>query len=258
MSQPPDSATVLADVRRALAEDFGSGDVTADLLPPQAQAHARVIAREAAVVGERNRIARDIHDTLAQGFTGIIVQLEAAEDAARRGLGLAVEQHVTSARRLARQSLSEARRSVQALRTRLLEEGDIVHALRALFDKATDGVSLAGDFRVLGEPRALPADWEENLFRIAQECLTNALRHAHASRVDATISFDIDQVWLQVDDDGQGFDPQARSEGYGLIGMRERVGVMGGQIEVETALGRGTRVAVHLPLSLIPSLASNG
>jgi PAS domain S-box-containing protein len=215
-------------------------------------------AREAAVVGERNRIARDIHDTLAQGFTGIIVQLEAAEDAARRGLGLAVEQHVTSARRLARQSLSEARRSVQALRTRLLEEGDIVHALRTLFDKATDGMPLAGDFRVLGEPRALPADWEENLFRIAQECLTNALRHAHASRVDATISFDTDQVWLQVDDDGKGFDPQARSEGYGLIGMRERVGVMGGQIEVETAQGRGTRVAVHLPLSLIPSLESNG
>lgn len=209
--------------------------------------------REAAVARERNRIARDIHDTLAQGFTGIIVQLEAAEDASRRGLGPAAEQHVVTARNLARESLSEARRSVQALRPQSLEKGGIAHALRALFDKLTEGVSLSGDFRVLGEPRALPADWEENLFRIAQECLTNVLRHAQASSVHATIRFGEEEVSLQFDDDGRGFDPAARSEGYGLLGMRERVGAMGGQMEVVSSRGRGTRVSIGLPLTMIPA-----
>lgn len=214
--------------------------------------------REAAVAGERNRIARDIHDTLAQGFTGIIIQLEAAEDASRRGLGLAAEQHVVTARNLARESLSEARRSLQALRPQSLEEGGgIAHALRALFGKLTDGVSLTGDFRVLGEPRALPAGWEENLFRIAQECLTNVLRHAQASSVNATLRFGEQEVWLQFDDDGRGFDPAARSEGYGLLGMRERVGAMGGQMEVESSRGLGTTVSICLPLTTIPASEPN-
>ncbi|MEO6798467.1 MAG: histidine kinase [Rhodanobacter sp.] len=213
--------------------------------------------REAAVTGERNRIARDIHDTLAQGFTGIIIQLEAAEDASRRGLGLAAEQHVATARNLARDSLSEARRSVQALRPQSLERGGITDALRALFGKSTAGVSLNSDFRVLGEPRVLPADLEENLFRIAQECLTNVLRHANASSINATIRFSEEDVWLQFADDGQGFDPAARSEGYGLLGMRERVVAMGGQLEVQSSRGRGTTVSIGLPLTLLPASEPN-
>lgn len=213
--------------------------------------------REAAVAGERNRIARDIHDTLAQGFTGIIIQLEAAEDASRRGLGLAAEQHVVTARNLARESLSEARRSLQALRPQPLEQGGITHALRKLLDKLTEGVALTGDFRVLGEPRALPTDWEENLFRIAQECLTNVLRHAQASSVNATLRFGEQEVWLQFDDDGRGFDPAARSEGYGLLGMRERVSAMGGQMEVESSSGLGTTVSICLPLTISPASEPN-
>lgn len=203
--------------------------------------------REAAVVGERNRIARDIHDTLAQGFTGVIVQLEAAEDASRRGLGREAEQHVITARNLARESLSEARRSVQALRPQPLEEGGVTDALRALFGKLTEGVALRADFKVLGAPRALPPEWEENLFRIAQEVLTNVLRHAQASRLAATIAFSSDDVRLEFVDDGRGFDPAARSEGYGLLGMRERVDAMGGQMEVHSANGRGAKVSIRLP-----------
>lgn len=209
--------------------------------------------REAAVAGERNRIARDIHDTLAQGFTGIIIQLEAAEDAGRRGLGLAAEQHVVTARNLARESLSEARRSLQALRPQPLEEGGLTHALRALFGRLTEGVPLNSDFRVLGEPRALPAHWEENLFRIAQECLTNVLRHAQASSVNATLRYGEDEIWLQFDDDGRGFDTAARSEGYGLLGMRERVDAMGGQMHVESSTGLGTTVSICLPLAITPA-----
>jgi PAS domain S-box-containing protein len=213
--------------------------------------------REAAIAGERNRIARDIHDTLAQGFTGIIIQLEAAEDASRRGLKLAADQHIVTARNLARESLSEARRSVQALRPQSLEEGGITHALRALIGKLTEGVSLHSDFRVLGEPRAMPADWEENLFRIAQECLTNVLRHARASSVNACIRFDEDAIRIQFDDDGQGFDPAAQSEGYGLMGMRERVGAMGGRMEVESSRGIGTTISICLPLPGTPASEPN-
>jgi PAS domain S-box-containing protein len=212
-------------------------------------------SREAAVAGERNRIARDIHDTLAQGFTGIIIQLEAAEDASRRGLGDEAELHVTSARKLARESLSEARRSVRALRPRPLESGGIAHALRALLEKANEGVVLHSEFKVLGEPVDLAADWEENLFRIGQECLTNVLRHAHASRVTASIGYTPEEVCLEFADDGRGFDPGARSEGFGLLGMRERVDAMGGQITVQSSSDRGTKISIRLPL--FPAFGTN-
>jgi PAS domain S-box-containing protein len=208
--------------------------------------------RVAAVAGERNRIARDIHDTLAQGFTGIIVQLEAAEDASRRGLGDEAGQHLVKARQLARESLSEARRSVQALRPRPLEAGGVVHALRALFGKLADG-PLRSEFRVLGEPGAMSPEWEENLFRIAQECLTNVLRHAAASRVEASIGFGPHDIRFECSDDGCGFDPAAGSEGYGLLGMRERVVAMGGHIDVDSAPGRGTRVSIRLPSYAFPA-----
>ena len=204
-------------------------------------------SRDAAVVGERNRIARDIHDTLAQGFTGVIVQLEAAEDATRRGLAREAEQHVVTARNLARESLSEARRSVQALRPLPLEEGGITDALRALFGKMTEGVALRADFRVLGEPRPLPADWEENLFRIAQEVLTNVLRHARAGRISAAITFSPDEVRLEITDDGRGFDPAAKGDGYGLVGMRERVDAMSGQLDIRSSKGRGAAISIRLP-----------
>lgn len=204
--------------------------------------------REAAVAGERNRIARDIHDTLAQGFTGIIIQLEAAEDASRRGLGDEADQHVIAARKLARESLSEARRSLKALRPRPLESGGLAHALQALFEKTTAGVALHSDFKVLGEPVELPAEWEENLFRIAQECLTNVLRHAHASRVSASIGYGPDEVRLEFADDGRGFDPAPESQGYGLLGMRERVDAMGGQIVVHSTAEGGTTVSIRLPM----------
>jgi len=207
-------------------------------------------SREAAIVDERNRIARDIHDTLAQGFTGVIVQLEAAEDAARRGLGPEAAHHVIMARNLARESLREARRSVQALRPQALEEGGITGALRILFGKLTEGLALNVDFKVLGVARSLPAEWEKNLFRIAQEVLTNVLRHAQASHMTATIAFSADGVQLEFVDDGQGFDPAARSEGYGLLGMRERVDAMGGQMEVRSASSGGARITISLPAAL--------
>lgn len=204
--------------------------------------------REAAVMEERNRIARDIHDTLAQGFTGVIVQLEAAEDASRRGLGDEAEQHIVTARSLARESLREARRSVQALRPEPLEKGVVSDALRALFGKLTEGTALHTELKVVGVVRPLPPECEEALFRIAQEALTNVLRHAAATRLFATMTFARREVRLEFIDDGRGFDPATRRDGYGLLGMGERVDAMGGAMKIKSASGCGTTLSVCLPI----------
>ncbi|WP_440268425.1 sensor histidine kinase [Dyella sp.] len=203
--------------------------------------------RDAAIMEERNRIARNIHDTLAQGFTGVIVQLEAAEDASRRGLGYEAERHIVAAKTLARESLSEARRSVRAIRPRPLEENELTEALRSLFARMTEGAAIDVDFKVAGFAHALPPHWEENLFRITQEMLTNTLRHAQASHMAATITFSSAGVRLEFADDGHGFDPTATSEGYGLLGMRERVGAMGGQMDVRSSSGSGAKISIWLP-----------
>jgi PAS domain S-box-containing protein len=203
--------------------------------------------RHTAVLDERNRMARDMHDTLAQGFTGVIVQLEAAEDATSRGFPDQAAKHLVRARDLARDSLKEARRSVQALRPQALDDIGLGHALESLFTKMTQGTELTPSFEVLGQPRPLPLDWEESLFRIGQEVLTNTIRHAHASRLIARLTFASDEVRLDMLDDGCGFDPSRVGKGYGLLGIRERVQAMGGQLAVRSADGTGASIVVILP-----------
>jgi signal transduction histidine kinase len=214
-------------------------------------------SRESAVMAERNRLARDIHDTLAQGFTGVIVQLEAAADAKSKGLAKEADEHLARAGELARESLGEARRSVRALRPQALEEKNLSEALAALFEKMTAGTSLRSEFILSGEPRPLPPVWEENLLRIGQEVLTNALRHAQASHFTARITFAANEVRLDLRDNGRGFDPGARHDGFGLLGMRERVEGMGGRIAIQSANGNGTAILIALPLpNNSPSSAS--
>ena len=204
-------------------------------------------SRHAAVLDERNRMARDMHDTLAQGFTGVIVQLEAAEDATSRDLHDEAGKHLVRARDLARDSLKEARRSVQALRPQALDDIGLGHALESLFKKMTQGTGLTPAFEVLGRPRPLPLDWEENVFRIGQEVLTNTIRHANASRLTARLIFAPDEVRLDMLDDGRGFDPSRIGKGYGLLGIKERVQAMGGHLTVRSADGDGTTIIVTLP-----------
>ncbi|MDG4893604.1 histidine kinase [Mesorhizobium sp. WSM4976] len=203
--------------------------------------------RETAVIAERNRIARDIHDTLAQGLTGVIVQLEAAEDANLRGLSREAGEHLDRARRLARESLNEARRSVHALRPQVLDDSNLSGALAELFTKMTAGTSLKMEFAVLGAPRSLPPNSEENLFRIGQEILTNALRHAQAKLFTAKLIFLPGEVCLDLHDDGRGFDPSSKNDGYGLLGIRERVERIGGQLVVQSSPAKGTAVRITLP-----------
>ena len=206
-------------------------------------------SRQSAVVAERNRMARDIHDTLAQGFTGVILQLEAAEEATSQRLGAKAGEHLRRASELAREGLREARRSVWALRPQTLEEKDLCEALRGLIQKLTAGTPVRAEFIVQGQSRELPLEWEENLLRIGQEVLTNALRHAQASQFNAQLAFDDGEVRLNLRDNGSGFDPASRHDGFGLQGMRERVEGMGGRLSIQSAKGEGTAISIVLPIT---------
>lgn len=206
-------------------------------------------SRAAAVVEERNRLARDIHDTLAQGFTGIIIQLDAAEDATSKGMQLESDAHIARASELARDSLGEARRSVRALRPLALDEKRLPDALEALFLKMTMGTSLQLQFSVHGASLKLPPEWEGNLLRIGQEVLHNALRHSEATRFDAAIALTPDRFSLELSDDGRGFNPNANHDGFGLIGIRERVEGMAGNLLIRSAPGKGTYVRIDLSFS---------
>jgi signal transduction histidine kinase len=205
-------------------------------------------SREAAVLAERNRMARDIHDTLAQGFTGVIVQLEAAGDAKSKGLEDEADEHVSRAALLARESLNEARRSVRALRPQELEDKSLCEALETLIHKMTAGTTVRAELVVQGTAQDLPPNWEENLLRAGQELLTNVLRHAHARKFKAQIEFASDAVRLSLADDGVGFDPAARHDGFGLLGVKERVKAMGGQFSIRSVSGEGTDIVITLPL----------
>jgi signal transduction histidine kinase/ABC-type uncharacterized transport system substrate-binding protein len=203
--------------------------------------------QRAAVLEERNRMARDMHDTLAQGFTGVIVQLEAAKNAFANGSSSEGEEHNRRAGDLARHSLGEARRSIKALRPQALENADLCVALDGAMKLMTAGTSIRAEFSVQGQPRALVQSREENLLRIHQELLTNAIKHSGARVIKATLSFMAKSVQLVMEDDGIGFDPLRKSDGLGLLGIRERVHQMDGEVTVETQVGRGARIAVVLP-----------
>ena len=206
--------------------------------------------RSATVAEERNRLAREIHDTLAQGFTGIILQLEAAEQVLAREPPAALE-HIDKARALARESLQEARRSVWNLLPGQLErdtlDGAIFQAVRAI---GSEGEVEAG-FSCTGEPRTLSVEAQTCLLRVTQEALTNVRKHAQAQRVEVTLAYEDAGVSLTVRDDGRGFDPAAprpsgRGGGFGLIGMRERCQLANGVLTVESAPGQGTVIHVFL------------
>ena len=204
-------------------------------------------SRQAAVMAERNRVVRDVHDTLAHAFTGVIVQLEAADDASSRGLQAEAGAHIARAEAMARGGLQEARRSVMAIRPQVLEGNDLSSALRELVTRMTDGTSVVSEFAQTGVPRQLTPACEEHLLRIGQETLTNAIRHGRAQRIAMGLDFSDDAVLLRITDDGPGFDANSAFDGLGLAGIRARVSSMGGQLSIESAAGSGTTVSVSVP-----------
>jgi PAS domain S-box-containing protein len=203
--------------------------------------------RRAAVLEERNRMARDIHDTLAQGFTGVIVQLEAAEDAVSCGSRKDADQHLHRAGELARRSLSEARRSVHALRPHALEEHNFWEALKGTIKNTTVGTALRTTFEAQGKLPELSQPWQANLLHIGQEALTNTLKYAHARNFKTRLTYKAKALRLELRDDGNGFKAKDRHDGVGLSGMRERVQQMGGELEITSSRRKGTKITVLLP-----------
>jgi PAS domain S-box-containing protein len=203
--------------------------------------------QRAAVLEERNRMARDIHDTLAQGFTGVIVQLEAAEDAIACGSRKDADKHLRRVGELARRSLSEARRSVHALRPEALQKHNFWDALKGTIKSTTAGTAIHTTFQAQGKIPDLPQPWQVNLLHIGQEALTNTLKYAHAANFDTRLTYKAKELRLELRDDGDGFKMKDRHDGVGLVGMRERVAQMGGELEIASARGKGTRITVLLP-----------
>jgi signal transduction histidine kinase len=215
-------------------------------LEENAGLHAQLLtqAREAGVLDERQRMAREIHDTLAQGLTGIITQVQAAQrvwhapDQARP--------HVDRALGLARDSLAEARRSVQALRPRELDGAQLPDALGDLARRWADGSGVDLRVDVTGDPVPLSTPIEVALFRVAQEALTNVAKHARASRVGLTLSYLGDVVLLDIRDDGVGIN-NGRHQGFGLKSMTQRIRSVGGTVTIESTPDDGTAVSASVP-----------
>ncbi|MGH8612332.1 MAG: MASE1 domain-containing protein [Gammaproteobacteria bacterium] len=203
-------------------------------------------ARESAVLAERNRLARDIHDTLAQGFTGVILQLQGAEDALISGDPAPVKTHISRASELARSALAEARRSVRAVRPKVLEAQALPAALDTMLRKMTRDARIEPTVSVVGQPRSLAEDCEDEIISIVQEALTNTIKHADASRFEVKLLFEPHTTQLQILDDGEGFDPTLPYDGFGLIGMKERASRIGGDLRITSAPGKGSEIRVAL------------
>ncbi len=214
-------------------------------------------ARRAGLIGERQRLAHEIHDTLAQGFASIVMNLEAADALLPTEHSPQAYWHLDQARLTARESLAEARRLVWALRPKLLEEAPLPEALARFAERWAEASSVAAHTTITGSPRPLPPEVEATLFRVAQEALNNVRKHAQAHRTALTLSYMNDRVALDARDDGTGFDPNSadtvvdstREGGFGLRTMRERVEQLGGTLSIESAPGEGTTLAVELPLA---------
>ncbi|MSP13113.1 MAG: GAF domain-containing protein [Chloroflexi bacterium] len=212
---------------------------------------ARLFARsvELGAAEERNRLAREIHDTLAQGLAAITLQLETADILLESGRDAArVRQVVNQALSLTRTSLEEARRSVLDLRAAPLEGRPLAVALQALTEEwsARWGISL--NFAVTGGSQPLSVRIEAGLYRMVQEALTNIARHASASNVRIELVTTPEQVYLEIEDDGSGFNPiQIPESSYGLIGLNERVKLLGGKLELQSWPGSGTVLKISIP-----------
>lgn len=211
----------------------------------------RIHARFALVFEERARLAREIHDTLAQGFVGISAQLDAVAIRLNQDLESA-RQHLNLARKMARHSLTEARRSVMDLRTADLQEQDLPAALRASALRLVAGtpVDLCCDVAQIEAP--LAPEVEQNVLRIAQEAVANAVKHAHAKTVQVELGRENGFVFLRVKDDGEGFEAprtfSASGGHFGIMGMRERAARCRGDFALSSQPGSGTQVEVRIPV----------
>ena len=210
----------------------------------------RVRQRLGTIVAERNRMARELHDTVEQGMMAVSMQLQAA--ALKLGDSATARQHLKSAQEMLNESLAETRRTVRGLRSPALEGAALGTALARVIKQLTDGTAITTNVRVSGVPDQIQPRVEDELLRIAQESVTNAMKHAQAQRIDVELTRRDGRLRLSVRDDGCGFEPAfalAPPEGhFGLVGMRERARRLGGELTVRTAPSEGTEIIVEVPL----------
>jgi signal transduction histidine kinase len=200
----------------------------------------------AAMLAERNRLARELHDTIAQELNAVSMQMELAKNSAKTGTVEDVMPHVVTAHGIVRGCLAETRESIWDMRSHILEKTDLLGALRSVAEQMSAGQGITIRAQAGGKSRRLAPMIENNLLRIGQEAVSNALKHAQARAIDLEITFEATRVRLVVRDDGRGFDPAAeRADGhFGLRGMKERVEQMHGELNIRRGENGGTRVEV--------------
>ncbi|MEH1770882.1 MAG: AAA family ATPase [Nostoc sp.] len=202
-------------------------------------------AEQASILEERNRMAREIHDTLAQAFTGIVLHNGTAIELITKKPETALA-HMETVDELARTGLTEARRSVTALRPKLLEERDLPNVLKYLAAQMKPSTNTNLTCEIIGAAYALSSDIENNLLRIGQEAITNAVRYARATEIQVELVYQEMQCCLRVRDNGQGFDTNqiTMNQGFGLLGMSERSEYIGGELIIKSQPGQGTEIVV--------------
>jgi signal transduction histidine kinase len=209
----------------------------------------RVVARVQLIGAERARVSRELHDSLLQGFAGVVYLLEAAArqfettpKVSRQRLDQALDQ--------ADQSLREARQMIVSMRIPALENSTLVEALRGTMEQMVCGLPVDLQFEVKGRARQGPYEVEANIFLIAREAVTNSMSHASPTRIRLELRYTQKELHLTIEDDGAGFDPKialAKAGHFGFRGMRERARQIGGTFSVESALGRGTTIEIAVP-----------
>lgn len=217
------------------------------------QKHQRAMAEAefGAILSERNRMAREIHDTLAQGLVATSVQLRLAKKRAADSPE-SLHQHIDAAQQLVRGSLEEARNSIWNMRSQILETSDLPAALEGILKQMAEGTDLVPHFEVAGKPRRLAPVVESHLLRVGQEAITNAAKHAQARHIRVRLEFEEKQFRLVVADDGRGFDPAGPAPGggrFGLVGVRERAAGLNGRLDIRSAPGQGVEISLTVPLA---------
>ncbi|WP_421106315.1 sensor histidine kinase [Streptomyces sp. NEAU-S77] len=216
------------------------------------------LSHEAGISAERERLAREIHDTLAQGLTSIISLVQAAESEVHGAPDQAVN-HLSLAGRVAKESLAEARDFVAALTPPALRGGSLVQAVRRQADGLIAETGLEVRCSVRGEEQPMPMAVSVVLLRSVQEAIANVRKHAKQARtVDVIVVFDESGVRLLIRDDGEGFTPDGTQEGYGLRGMQARMEEIDGMASITSSPGRGTTVEVNVPATALAGEAVNG